>query len=105
MDVGLAIVIFAAVIAILILRTVIHIVPQYQRLVVLALGKYQAMAGPGLVLLLPPPIQSDFAKVFRPAVFKTRVAPWQSRVNPDAPPILRAVGWPSSARSPMLAML
>ena len=57
MDIGLAIAIFAAVIVILILRTIIHIVPQYQRLVVLALGRYQKMAGPGLVLLLPPPIQ------------------------------------------------
>src|SRR3954469_15503608 len=59
MDIGLLIVLFAAIIAILILRTIIHIVPQYQRLVVFALGRYQKTAGPGLVLLLPPPIQSS----------------------------------------------
>ena len=50
---------FVAVIALLVLRTVVHIVPEYQRLVVLALGRYQKTAGPGLVLLLPPPIQSS----------------------------------------------
>ena len=47
------------VLALLILRTVVHIVPEYQRLVVFALGRYQTTAGPGLVLLLPPPIQSS----------------------------------------------
>ncbi|HAF11962.1 MAG TPA: hypothetical protein DCK98_18055 [Chloroflexi bacterium] len=50
---------FVLVIALLVLRTVVHIVPEYQRLVVFALGRYQKTAGPGLVLLLPPPIQSS----------------------------------------------
>ena len=50
---------FLLVIALLVLRTVVHIVPEYQRLVVFALGRYQKTSGPGLVLLLPPPIQSS----------------------------------------------
>jgi len=84
MDVGLAIVIFAAVIAILILRTVIHIVPQYQRLVVLALGKYQNMAGPGLVLLLPPPIQVGINVDLREFVVEI---PQQTCITKDNAPI------------------
>ena len=50
---------FVLVIALLLLRTVVHIVPEYQRLVVFALGRYQKTSGPGLVLLLPPPVQSS----------------------------------------------
>ena len=50
---------FVLVVALLVLRTVVHIVPEYQRLVVFALGRYQKTSGPGLVLLLPPPIQSS----------------------------------------------
>src|ERR671930_1659822 len=46
------------VVAILIVRAIVHIVPQYQRLVVFSFGRFQGMYGPGLVLLLPPPIQS-----------------------------------------------
>ncbi len=46
-----------AVFAIFIIRSVVHIVPEYQRLVVFFLGRYQKTAGPGLVLLFPPPIQ------------------------------------------------
>jgi regulator of protease activity HflC (stomatin/prohibitin superfamily) len=51
------IVLILLVIAIIILRAIIHIVPQYQRLVVFSFGKFQGVYGPGLVLLLPPPIQ------------------------------------------------
>jgi regulator of protease activity HflC (stomatin/prohibitin superfamily) len=46
------------VIAILALRAIIHIVPEYQRLIVFRLGSFEKTAGPGIVLLLPPPIQS-----------------------------------------------
>lgn len=46
------------VIVILALRAIIHIVPEYQRLIVFRLGSFEAVAGPGIVLLLPPPIQS-----------------------------------------------
>lgn len=53
------IVTFLLVLAILVLRTVVHIVPEYQRLVVFALGRYQKTSGPGLILLLPTPIQSS----------------------------------------------
>src|SRR5256885_5354613 len=50
---------FLLIVALLVLRTVVHIVPESQRLVVFALGRYQTTSGPGLVLLLPPPIQSS----------------------------------------------
>ena len=46
------------VIVILALRAIIHIVPEYQRLIVFRLGSFETVAGPGIVLLLPPPIQS-----------------------------------------------
>ena len=84
MDIGLAIAIFAAVIVILILRTIIHIVPQYQRLVVLALGRYQKMAGPGLVLLLPPPIQVGLNVDLREFVVEI---PQQTCITKDNAPI------------------
>ena len=54
MDLGLLITLFLFVLAILIARSVINIVPEYQRLVVFFLGRYQLPPkGPGLVLLLP----------------------------------------------------
>ena len=53
MDVSLAIAIFLAVVLILLIRATVHIVQEYQRLVVLFLGRYQKTTGPGLVLLLP----------------------------------------------------
>jgi len=84
MDIGLAIAVFAAVIVILILRTIIHIVPQYQRLVVLALGRYQKMAGPGLVLLLPPPIQVGLNVDLREFVVEI---PQQTCITKDNAPI------------------
>jgi len=84
MDIGLAIAIFAAIVAILILRTIIHIVPQYQRLVVLALGKYQKMAGPGLVLLLPPPVQVGINVDLREFVVEI---PQQTCITKDNAPI------------------
>ena len=46
------------VILILAVRAIIHIVPEYQRLIVFRLGSFEKTAGPGIVLLLPPPIQS-----------------------------------------------
>jgi regulator of protease activity HflC (stomatin/prohibitin superfamily) len=47
-----------AVLALLVLRGIVHIVPEYQRLVVFRLGAFEKVAGPGIVLLLPPPIQN-----------------------------------------------
>ncbi|TMB78607.1 MAG: SPFH/Band 7/PHB domain protein [Chloroflexi bacterium] len=84
MDIGLAIALFAAIVAILVLRTIIHIVPQYQRLVVLALGKYQKMAGPGLVLLLPPPVQVGINVDLREFVVEI---PQQTCITKDNAPI------------------
>jgi regulator of protease activity HflC (stomatin/prohibitin superfamily) len=46
------------VILILALRAIIHIVPEYQRLIVFRLGSFEKVAGPGIVILLPPPVQS-----------------------------------------------
>ena len=46
-----------AVIALLALRQLIHVVPEYQRLVVFRMGAFEKVAGPGIVLLPPPPIQ------------------------------------------------
>jgi len=46
------------VILILAVRAIVHIVPEYQRLIVFRLGSFEKTAGPGIVLLLPPPIQS-----------------------------------------------
>jgi regulator of protease activity HflC (stomatin/prohibitin superfamily) len=45
------------VIALLALRQLIHVVPEYQRLVIFRMGAFERVAGPGIVLLLPPPIQ------------------------------------------------
>ena len=56
---GLIIGAFLLIVAIFVFRAIIHIVPEYQRLVVLALGRYQKTAGPGLVILAPPPFQSS----------------------------------------------
>jgi len=50
---------FLIVVVLLLLRSIVHIVPEYQRLVVFVLGRYQKTAGPGLILLLPPPVQSS----------------------------------------------
>lgn len=46
------------IILILAARAIIHIVPEYQRLIVFRLGSFEKVAGPGIVILLPPPIQS-----------------------------------------------
>jgi len=58
MDIGLIALGILIVILILALRAIIHIVPEYQRLIVFRLGSFEKTAGPGIVLLLPPPIQS-----------------------------------------------
>jgi len=58
MDIGLYTLIALIVIVLLLARAIIHIVPEYQRLIVFRLGAFQQVAGPGIVLLLPPPIQS-----------------------------------------------
>ena len=55
---GLVVVLILGAIAVFVIRSIVHIVPEYQRLVVFAFGKFQGMGGPGLVLLAPPPFQS-----------------------------------------------
>jgi regulator of protease activity HflC (stomatin/prohibitin superfamily) len=84
MDTNLLIAIFLGIVAILILRTIIHIVPEYQRLVVLFFGRFQSIAGPGLVLLLPPPIQTSQIVDLREFVVEI---PQQTCISKDNAPI------------------
>jgi regulator of protease activity HflC (stomatin/prohibitin superfamily) len=58
MDITLVGFVVLIVILLLVARAIIHIVPEYQRLIVFRLGAFQRVAGPGIVLLWPPPIQS-----------------------------------------------
>ena len=58
MNLTLVVVGILVVILILAFRAIIHIVPEYQRLIVFRLGSFEKTAGPGIVLLLPPPVQS-----------------------------------------------
>src|SRR5437867_12417976 len=57
MDLGLVVLVVLFLVVIFILRSIVHIVAEYQRLVVFSFGRFQGVRGPGLVLLLPPPIQ------------------------------------------------
>ena len=87
MDLGLIIAVFLAVAAIMLLRAIVHIVPQYQRLVVLTFGQYNAVsgiAGPGLVLLFPPPIQTSQTVDLREFVVEI---PQQTCITKDNAPI------------------
>jgi regulator of protease activity HflC (stomatin/prohibitin superfamily) len=87
MDLSLVIAIFLAVAAVMILRAVIHIVPQYQRLVVLTFGQFNAasgIAGPGLVLLWPPPVQTSQTVDLREFVVEI---PQQTCITKDNAPI------------------
>jgi len=84
MDLSVGILLFLAIIALLILRTIIHIVPEWQRLVVLFLGRYQKLGGPGLILLLPPPIQTSFLIDLRE--FSVEI-PQQTCITKDNAPI------------------
>ncbi len=84
MDLGLLIVIFLLIIVLLVLRTVIHIVPQYQRLVILRLGTFTHVAGPGLVLLMPAPIQTSQLVDLREFVVEI---PQQTCITKDNAPI------------------
>src|SRR5881398_54045 len=58
MNVGLVLLAVIFVLFLLIVRAIVHIVPQYQRLIVFRFGSFDTVAGPGLILLYPPPIQT-----------------------------------------------
>ncbi|MGH2450976.1 MAG: SPFH domain-containing protein [Candidatus Limnocylindria bacterium] len=75
---------FVAVVIILVVRTIIHIVPEYQRLVVLAFGRFQDIKGPGLVVLFPPPIQAALTVDLREFVVEI---PEQTCITKDNAPI------------------
>jgi regulator of protease activity HflC (stomatin/prohibitin superfamily) len=62
----------------------VHIVPEYKRLVVLALGRYQGTKGPGFVLLFPPPIQTAMEVDLREFVMEI---PQQTSITKDNAPI------------------
>ena len=86
-DLTTLIAIFLAVVLIMILRAVVHIVPQYQRLVVLTFGQFNAssgIAGPGLVLLFPPPVQTSQTVDLREFVVEI---PQQTCITKDNAPI------------------
>ncbi len=87
MGVNELIVIFLAIVAILILRSIVHIVPQYQRLVVLTFGQFRertGIAGPGLVLLFPAPVQTSQTVDLREFVVEI---PQQTCISKDNAPI------------------
>jgi len=87
MDLTLVIAIFLAVALIMLLRAVVHIVPQYQRLVVLTFGQFNpasGIAGPGLVLLFPPPVQTSQTVDLREFVVEI---PQQTCITKDNAPI------------------
>ena len=65
-------------------RNIVHIVPEYKRLVVLALGRYQGTKGPGFVLLFPPPVQTAMEVDLREFVMEI---PQQTSITKDNAPI------------------
>jgi regulator of protease activity HflC (stomatin/prohibitin superfamily) len=75
---------FLLVVAVFLLRSIVHIVPEYQRLVVLALGRYQGTKGPGFVLLFPPPVQTAMTVDLREFVMEI---PQQTSITKDNAPI------------------
>jgi regulator of protease activity HflC (stomatin/prohibitin superfamily) len=86
-DISTLLAIFLAVVVIMVARAVVHIVPQYQRLVVLTFGQFNAatgIAGPGLVLLFPPPIQTSQSVDLREFVVEI---PQQTCITKDNAPI------------------
>ena len=52
-DVGILILIFAVLFVVYIFTQVIRIVPEYQRLVILSLGRYGGTRGPGVRIVIP----------------------------------------------------
>lgn len=86
-DISTLLAIFLAVVVIMVARAVVHIVPQYQRLVVLTFGQFNpatGIAGPGLVLLFPPPVQTSQTVDLREFVVEI---PQQTCITKDNAPI------------------
>ncbi|HET7700727.1 MAG TPA: SPFH domain-containing protein [Candidatus Limnocylindria bacterium] len=84
LELNTIIVVFLGILAVMVIRTIVHIVPEYQRLVVLFFGRFQKIAGPGLVLLLPPPIQTSQVVDLREFVVEI---PQQTCISKDNAPI------------------
>jgi regulator of protease activity HflC (stomatin/prohibitin superfamily) len=79
-----AILVIALFLVLVIARAIIHIVPAYQRLVVLRFGSFDSVKGPGLILLFPPPIQSSQMVDLREFVVEI---PEQTSITKDNAPI------------------
>src|SRR2546425_5565673 len=80
----LVVLVIALLLAIVVLRSIIHIVAAYQRLVVLRFGSFDGVKGPGLVLLFPPPIQTSQVVDLREFVVEI---PEQTSITKDNAPI------------------
>jgi regulator of protease activity HflC (stomatin/prohibitin superfamily) len=80
----LAVLIVALLLVLILARAIIHIVPAYQRLVVLQFGAFKGVYGPGLVLLFPPPIQTAQTVDLREFVVEI---PEQTSITKDNAPI------------------
>src|SRR2546426_12347116 len=80
----LVILVIALLLVLVLVRAIIHIVPAYQRLVVLQFGAYKGIYGPGLVMLFPPPIQTSQTVDLREFVVEI---PEQTSITKDNAPI------------------
>ena len=80
----LVVLVIALLLVIVVLRSIIHIVAAYQRLVVLRFGSFDGVKGPGLVLLFPPPIQTSQVVDLREFVVEI---PEQTSITKDNAPI------------------
>src|SRR2546423_10602448 len=85
MNVGLVLLGVIFVLLLLIVRAIVHIVPQYQRLIVFRFGSFDTVAGPGLILLYPPPIQT-IAQTIDLREFVVEI-PQQTCITKDNAPI------------------
>ncbi len=104
MDLTVIIAIFLAVVLVMLLRAIVHIVPQYQRLVVLTFGQFNpasGIAGPGLVLLFPPPVQTSQTVDLREFVVEI---PQQTCITKDNAPIsIDFITFYQGARLPVIS--
>ncbi|HYY54741.1 MAG TPA: SPFH domain-containing protein [Candidatus Dormibacteraeota bacterium] len=80
----IAVLVIALLLVLILVRAIVHIVPAYQKLVVFRFGNFDSVKGPGLILLLPPPIQSSVTADLREFVVEI---PEQTSITKDNAPI------------------
>jgi regulator of protease activity HflC (stomatin/prohibitin superfamily) len=80
----IAVLVIALLLVLILVRAIVHIVPAYQKLVVFRFGNFDSVKGPGLILLLPPPIQSSIMVDLREFVVEI---PEQTSITKDNAPI------------------